>query len=320
MSETDAQYDALTTGVGIVDLSDRTKLELTGDDRASFLHNLCTNQVRELLPGSGCETFFTNVQGKVLGHALVFVRERSIVVDTVPGQSDTLLPHFDRYLIREDVQLVDRTDDWGELLVAGAGAAALLKSVCENALPAGRLDHVDGQILGVAVVIARVDMAGDGYLVQCDRAAIAAISDALVAHGAVLCAEAAFETVRIENGWPLYGRDITSENLPQEVDRNEQAISFTKGCYLGQETVARIDALGHVNRTLCGLRFDGEAVPRIGTDLSVEDKVVGRVTSAAFSPKLDAPLALAYLRRGNNVPGQAVGLPPGGAVVIPLPV
>jgi folate-binding protein YgfZ len=128
------------------------------------------------------------------------------------------------------------------------------------------------------------------------------------------------EIVRVESGVPMYGRDITDENLPQEVNRNAQAISFTKGCYLGQETVARIDALGHVNKLLVGLKISGATVPTAGTELTAQGKVVGHVTSAVFSPRLNAPLALGYVRTGNNEVGNRVESPLGSAEVIALPL
>jgi folate-binding protein YgfZ len=125
---------------------------------------------------------------------------------------------------------------------------------------------------------------------------------------------------RIEAGTPLFGQDITEKNLPQEVARDALAISFTKGCYLGQETVARIDALGHVNQTLCGLRFAGPDSPPPGTELTIDDKVVAHVTSAAFSPRLGGPLALGYVRRGHTLPGTAFTSSRGPASVVKLPL
>jgi tRNA-modifying protein YgfZ len=145
---------------------------------------------------------------------------------------------------------------------------------------------------------------------------------ALLAAGAVACEEGAFDAVRLESGTPLFGRDITEDNLPQEIRRDAQAISFTKGCYLGQETVARIDAMGHVNRLLTGVRFlSGAAtVPLPGTQLSSGDKVVGHVTSAAWSPRLKQPLGLALIRRAHSSPGTKLDSPQGPAELISLPL
>jgi folate-binding protein YgfZ len=119
---------------------------------------------------------------------------------------------------------------------------------------------------------------------------------------------------------PSYGVDFNEENLPQEVGRDSEAISFTKGCYLGQETVARIDALGHVNQRLASVRFFGTDVPAVGTELTRGGRIVGSVTSAAISPKLGAPIALAMVRREGNSPGARLSSAAGECEVVALPV
>ena len=139
--------------------------------------------------------------------------------------------------------------------------------------------------------------------------------------GARPCGSEAVEIARIEAGTPLFGRDITDANLPQEIARDARAISFVKGCYIGQETVARLDALGHVNRTLAGVRFAATDVPASGTELTDDSgKVAGRVTSATFSPTLGAPLALAFVRRETNTPGSKLTSAVGPAEVVQLPL
>ena len=128
------------------------------------------------------------------------------------------------------------------------------------------------------------------------------------------------EALRLEAGSPVYGRDITIENLPQEVGRDSQCISFNKGCYLGQEPVARIDALGHVNRNLVGLLCEGAEPPASGTPIEVNGKVVGAVTSSAFSPARDQALAMAYVRREYAMEGERLQWAGGAGVVTPLPI
>ncbi|MEX0585541.1 MAG: glycine cleavage T C-terminal barrel domain-containing protein, partial [Pirellulales bacterium] len=173
---------------------------------------------------------------------------------------------------------------------------------------------------GAAVTVARVDLTGpDGFLIASPRADTGAVRTALLEAGAVAVGPDAVESARIERGWPLFGRDISQANLPQEVARDERAINLNKGCYLGQETVARIDALGHVNRRLVGVQFSGEAIPAAGTELLADDKNVGKVTSAAWSPRLDAPLSLAYVRRGHDAPGTDLETSYGAATVVALP-
>jgi folate-binding protein YgfZ len=128
------------------------------------------------------------------------------------------------------------------------------------------------------------------------------------------------EIARLEAGFPWFGIDITADNLAPEVGRDKQAISYVKGCYLGQETIARIDALGHVNRLLVGVAIEAAAVPPQGSELTAAGKTVGHVTSAVFSPRLQAPLALAYVRRGYNEPGAKLTSTAGPARVVALPL
>ncbi|MEX2142894.1 MAG: glycine cleavage T C-terminal barrel domain-containing protein [Pirellulales bacterium] len=323
-------YRALVEATGIVDLSGRTQLELTGEDRATFLHNFCTNSVRTLPVGSGTEAFILDAKGHVLGHVLVFCGPSSIILDTVPGQSERLAGHVERYIIRENVEIHDRTDQWGVLLVAGPQAAALLESLALE-VPAERLGHTESSLVGRPVYLRRVDLVGtDSWMLACRREDVEPLLAALANAGAVRGDMEAFEMARLEAGTPLYGRDITEKNLPQEVNRDTQAISFTKGCYLGQETVARIDALGHVNRVLVGVRFDTPEVPAIGTELyaaengspagTAKPTAIGSATSAAYSPRLQTALALAYLRRGHTQPGTKLTSPAGPAEVVALPL
>jgi folate-binding protein YgfZ len=313
------EYAALTTGVGIVDFHDRTQIELTGIDRAAFLHNFTTNDIRNLKPGQGCETFLLDVRGHTVGHVLVFCTPDSLVLDTVPGQAERLTNHLNRYLIRDKVEIFDRSEDWSELLIAGAGTEVLLQRFLESA-PIGPLDHQPARLAGQPIWLRRVEFAGmDGFLIAGVAEVIDGVGIALSLDGATVCDAAAFEAVRIEVGFPWFGVDITEKNLPQEVDRNTKAISFTKGCYLGQETVARIDALGHVNKLLRSLRFSNEAVPLPGTQLQTGGAVVGEVTSAAFSPMLQAPLALGYVRRGHEAIGTRLESDFGDAEVIKAP-
>lgn len=318
------QYAALTTGAGLCDLPDRTRIALTGNDRQKFLHNFCTNDVKRLAPGEGCEAFITSVQGKVLGHGHIFCENERLVFDSVPGQAETLLPHLDKYLITEAVEFHDLTAAEHGLLLAGANAADLLAKAADRELPAEPNAHLPATLGGVEVRIARLPLAGPAsFYITCAAGSFPVAREALLAAGALACESEALDVVRVENGYPLFGRDITTANLPQEVDRNAQAISFTKGCYLGQETVARIDALGHVNRLLRGVRFEGEEVPQPGDTLTAEpgsEQSIGQVTSSVFSPRLSAPLALAYVRSQHAAAGSPLGWKNAAAQVVPLPV
>jgi folate-binding protein YgfZ len=314
-------YEVLTRECGFVDFSGRTQLELRGEDRQRFLHNLCTNDIQRLKPQQGCEAFVTKVNGKCLGHVFVFVTEASLIVESSPDQAATLLPHLDRYHITEDVELIDRSQDWGELLVAGPQAVSWIARLTDGDRLAVMYSHRAIRCDGIAAWVRRVPLTSEpSYLVAAARADLSAVEECLRSHGVRACTAAAFHMARIEAGFPWYGWDITDRNLPQEVNRNEAAISFTKGCYLGQETVARIDALGHVNRLAVALRCDAPEAPDAGTPLKFDQEIVGEVTSSADSPRLGAPLALAYVRCPHADPGTTLTLPDATATVVRLPV
>jgi folate-binding protein YgfZ len=295
------ECNALRTGCGVVPLTGWSSVTLTGADRQKFLHNFCTNDIKRLQPGEHCEAFITNVKGKITGHGLVVCRPNALVYLTVPGQAAKVIEHLDRYIIREDVHLIDTSEGRTFFLISGGDSISV---------PADLGDWIRWRILEVEVCglleVATADF--DSTIAQLKEA------------GGVLCSTAAFDAVRIESGMPLYGVDFNEDNLPQEVGRDDQAISFTKGCYLGQETVARIDALGHVNQQIAGVRFAGTNVPAVGSELTLGGNAIGRVTSATLSPKLNAPLALAMVKRSASALGTQLESAAGPCEVVELPL
>lgn len=320
-SESLAQYEALTSGVGVSQLSGRTIIDVTGSDRTQFLQSFTTNDVKKLSSGRGCEAFVTSSQGKTLGHILIFCEADKYVLDTTPGQAAALISHFERYVITEDVQFADRTADLCDLLIAGPKSAAVLSTVTGGDSPTELLSHAQATIAGCSVTVCRVEYAGPvGYFVQTLVGDAGIVAAALSGAGAVICDAAAVDAARLEAGVPLFGIDVTPENLPQEVARDDRAISFTKGCYLGQETVARIDAVGHVNRLLVGLKLSSEELPNSGLTLLANDQQIGHVTSSVWSPRLARPLALGYVRRSNAKPGSQLSSAAGLAEVVKLPL
>lgn len=310
-------YGAMMEGAGLVDFAERTQVELRGPDRATFLHNLCTNDIRKLAPYAGCETFITTVQGKILGYVFVFSGPDSLVLETVPGQGEKLRHHFDKYLIREQVEIIDRSIEWAGWLLTGAHAEEVLqKALSHGEIPSQLMGSSLATISQTPVWLRRVDMADRaGFLVDCLRRDYVHVGSLLHKAGAHRCGHEAFEAARIEAGFPMFGRDITENNLPQEVGRDKRTISFNKGCYLGQETIARIDALGHVNKTLVGLRYLAAHLPKPGATVLAGDEPVGTATSSTWSPRYGSPLALGYVRRGFNTPGTRLASNTGPAEV-----
>ena len=310
-----AEYRALTQNWGWVDVSDRTRIEITGTDRTAFLNGFCTNDIQRLQPGGGCETFITNVKGRTIGHVFVFCGMRTLLVEGDAGQSAALLAHLERYLIREDAELHDRSETWAEWFVGGREAREGLERVLATTMPVPMLEHDSCTFQSHTVHVRRVPLAAEGYLVVLPRGEAGPLASRLAAAGAASCSADALEILRVEAGMPRYGVDITDQNLPQEVNRDALAISFTKGCYLGQETVARLDALGHVNRLLVPVRWQGREVPTSGDQLAVGGQRVGQVTSAVWSPRNGAPLGLAYVRPPHHEAGTVLESAKGPATV-----
>ena len=313
-----AEYQALTTAAALVDLPPRTRVDLTGADRADFLHNLSTNDIRRLTPGTSCEAFLLNAAGKILAYVNVFCEPDRLVLDTVGCQADAIIDHLDRYLIREDVTLTDRSSDQVQLLLTGADRLAELGV---PSLPDESLASQQAELASIPVTLRRVDFATERDLlidVSLDHAA--QLWSALSAAGFQPVGSQAYEIARVQRGTPLYAVDIDDTNLPQELDRDDRTISFTKGCYIGQETVARIDALGHVNQIFRGLCLDEGAAPRPGDHLQLDGKSAARVTSVVDSPRAGAPLALGYVRRAHAEPGTQLALDNSRFTVVALPV
>lgn len=300
--ELESSYAAVVEAAGAYPLASWNTVRVTGADRATFLHNMCTNDIKGLKRGGGCEAFFSDVKGKILSHAFVLAGDDLISLVTVPDQAEPLIRHLDRYVIREDVQLVDESAKVEWLLLMGAKADAVLSRLgVDAAILSASWAHQVTELTGSRVMIVRCSLPScGGYLLGCEGHDKQSLFTKLTTAGAVECTDTAWHAIRIESAWPLYGVDFGSANLPQEVGRDAQAICFRKGCYLGQETVARIDALGHVNKRLALIQFTGAAEPHVGSELQSNGQAVGQVSSSCWSPGRGTPLALAAVRRGAN--------------------
>jgi folate-binding protein YgfZ len=319
-------YWQAVRGVACFSLSEYGQVDVTGPEAGRFLHNLCTNDVLKLVPGSGCEAFLTTAQAKIVGFVVISRTVTGYRIDAGPGQGTRVAAHLDRYIVSEQVEIGDRTGEFTQVHVAGVRAGALLASLLSVDVRAlDDLQMVESDFRGVSCMVQHHYRLGlPGYNLICPADHGSRLQEALHQAGAGLAGSAAFEALRIEAGTPVFGVDIDESNLPQEVGRTNKAISFTKGCYIGQETVARIRTYGHVNRSLVGLKLAGALPARPGDLLSKEAAEVGKVTSSAFSPRLDQAVALAYIRRGQEEPGIALELQTAGgqleALVAKLPL
>jgi len=297
-----SDFQTLATHVGVADRSDRVRIEVTGPDRAKLLHNLTTNDVQRLPVGRGCEAFVTSSQGKTLAFTILLACDDRILVRSDPGGMALALAHFRKFGVLNDVAIEDVTASSFEFHIVGADAAKLLRRGSSELPPEGDYAHGATEFFGFSLRVIRESPTGLQGLTLIGSAPDAEpVWKNLVTRGRdlglIVVDSETFEVLRIAGGTPVYGKDISENNLPQEIGRDERAISFVKGCYLGQETVARLDALGHVNKILKGLRFSvGSACPPAGSVLLQEGKPVGAVTSAVYSPVRNAPLALAFVR------------------------
>lgn len=282
-----SQYRALKDTAAVADI-DSSLVQLTGSDRHRFLHNFCTNEIKEL-PASGvCEAFILDGKGKILFHVHVLNGQDALWLHSMANDAEAMIDHLDKYLLRDDVQMAEIKDRQSKF-VAGPDAEAVLSSLLTLKLEQNQLVELpSGQW------IAHVEIAGWGYLVisNDDDSIDGSISSA---------GPDAFQAVRVENQTPWMGLDIDESNLPQELLRDDKCISFTKGCYLGQETVARIDAIGRVNRVIALVKSKDPM--KSGDDLIVGEKSAGKLLSVSWSPDQECFLALAMVRRPHEKPG-----------------
>jgi folate-binding protein YgfZ len=302
-----AEYEALHAGAGLLDLSWRGRLRLQGADRASFLHNMVTNDVQGLHPGEGCRAAKLDVHGKMEAGLRVLCLDDALVCDVDPGQVDRVRQALDHHRIMEDVRIEEFTADWALLSVQGPFAAAVLARAGVTAEDLGsELRHAVRSVSGVDVRVVRSDRSGGGgfdvWVLAPDATTVwRALRETGAARPAGL---AALDVRRIEAGIPWPETEITGEYFPMEAGLDAGWISYTKGCYLGQETISRLHHLGHVNRVLRGVLLGDTDPPPTGSVLWKGDDRVGKVTSAARSPKLRETVGLGYVHRSHADPGM----------------
>lgn len=289
-------YDALTSGAGLIDLSSRGRIRITGEDRARLLHAMTTNHIQQMKPGDGLYAFFLNAQGRILADVYVLCFDNHFLLDTEPDSRKPIMEHLDRYIIADDVTLEDVTE---ETFCFGVEGPKATETAGRAGLPAPH--HHFSHVRAGAFTVAAASATGTygvrvyGALAQRDE-----VLNLLEGAGALAASSEDAECVRIENFVPKYGCDITESTLPQETQQ-AHALHFQKGCYLGQEIVERIRSRGHVNKLLMGFRAEGSVAPQSGAKLMLEGNPSGEVTSSTVADGVI--FGLAYVR----VPGARSG-------------
>ncbi|HVL14448.1 MAG TPA: glycine cleavage T C-terminal barrel domain-containing protein [Gemmata sp.] len=332
---TPPDYTAAITGAALFDTSAAGKLLLTGPDAPMFLGNLCTNDTRSLPLGGGCEAYFCDSRAKVhfaawIYHVRLHDGRHAMWVETTPGRNEELVKYLDRYLISEQVEIADVTGQFAQLHIAGPKAAEVLGKALGDAVPElPEFAHMERTFgAGATCSVRRRDQLGvPGFDLVCLAERAEGVRALLLAAGAAAGTPETFETLRIEAGTPVFGVDIDAERSVMEVGRFPRAVSYAKGCFLGQEPIVMSrDRAGHAVRTFLGLKvLEGGPLPA-GSKLFLDGQEVGVVTSSCHSPRLGLPVALGYLRWKHQEPGtraeaetpagrqpvEVVGLPPVG--------
>jgi len=303
------QYALVRRQVGFLDRGDFGVLELTGRDRATFLHALVSNEIKALGPGQGCAATLLDIHGKVQVVLFVWVAEDRIFVVTPPAMAAKTAEALDHYLFSEKVAIEDVSREKALFVLAGPQARETSERLT-GARPSERpWFHVVAKLgeAPVRLVTGGGETGEAEVWIKCSLAEASKVREALAGAGVEPIGAEAFESLRIEAGTPLFGRDIDESVLLSEIPF-ENLLSHTKGCYPGQEVVVRIRDRGHVNRMLRGLALDGDQVPAQGADVLVDDAAIGKVTSATWSFGLARPIALAFVRRQHAEPGTRVSV------------
>ncbi len=364
-----AEHAALRRSVGVLDLSGRSRICLTGADRVRFLHGQVTNDVKKLRVGEGCYAAITTNKGKMESDLNIFSLADELLLDFEPGLTEKISKRLEKFIVADDVQIVDVAPHYGLLSVQGPQAEKVVRAIglsgwgerprephvqtnpdgsseaSPHQFPVKALDSVkiSDATLGEIYLMnhARLFLQGPGSrghesahssstnsqrrltsaatdCLGCDlfvpNSSLGAVADKLIAAakqiGGRACGWQAFETARIEAGIPRFGLDMDETNIPLECGVENRAVSYNKGCYIGQEVINRIHNVGHVTRELRGLRpaDDLKSLPARGDKLFRDGKEIGYLTSAVKSPALDAIIALGYVRREANQTGTELVL------------
>ncbi len=291
------EYHHLRNGAGIRDAGHFGKIRITGRDRHRFLNGMLTNDIKNLEPGSGVPALFLDVKGHIQADMKVYAFEDHFLIVLQHCLVQKLMTGLDRYLMSEDVRMQDAGAEFGLFQVLGPQVESFLAGKGIQQLPRDLYAHNTILIAGREASLIRLP---SGCAMLCSLESVISILDVL--DGPMIGAKA-FEVFRIESGLPLMRRDMDETNFPQEC-RLETTLNFHKGCYLGQETIARIDSQGHVNRHLTGIESD-ELLPP-GEKLFKDGKETGRITSSTTSLLLKRPFALGYVRREHCREGESL--------------
>jgi folate-binding protein YgfZ len=311
----DDGYEALRSGRALVERSWVGRLEVLGADRQRFMNAYLTCDVKALAPGAGAYGFLTDKQGRIQADAVVLALEDRLRLEVPQGLAPVVAERLRKYVIADRVEVMP-AKELLPLTLAGPGAEELLAAAGAPALPETLWSHARAAVFGTEVTLVRQGRLGvPAFTLWASSSLAPDLAAALTARGAVPVSLDALEAVRVEAGIPRFGADFGPDNFPQETGI-EEAVSYTKGCYLGQEVVARIHYRGGVQRQLVGLDFGGDAAPARGAALHHDGREAGTVGSALVSPALGRRIGMAIVHKRAAEPGTALEVEGGGSATV----
>jgi folate-binding protein YgfZ len=318
MKEMISAYSAVREGgAGLIDLSSRGRIRVSGSEATMFLNGLITNDVKSLAENRWMPAAFPTVQGRLIGAVRVVRGKDSFLIDSDAESHEAVLKTISRFTLAGDFRVTDVTAETALLSIQGKRAAEIVGKVFETSV--SDLPR-NGAIELPVTIIRATHTAEDGFDVVIDAGQTAQVREALINAGAQPVGEDTLEVLRIEAGIARYGRDMDETNIVTETNLDD-AVSYTKGCYVGQEIIVRIKHRGHVAKKLTGLRLETDRAIESGTIIrSTDGSEIGKVTSAAFSPTLGNTIGLGYVRYEHLAAGTSVTVDDGiAATVTELP-
>ncbi len=325
-------YDAARRGAAFFAREARGKIAVAGADRKTYLHAMLTNDIATLQPGAGCYAAYLTPQGRMITDLRVLEVGDMLLLELRAAEVPTVLEKLDAFVFTEDVKLGDLTDVFAELRIVGPSAAAMVAAVLGRGLPPGAAALSADDLAGwtefrnarasfegdMVLLVSSRELGVPGFDLFVERPHAGRLAQALATEGAEPLSDAAAETLRIEAGTPLFGVDMDGETIPLEAGIEGRAISFTKGCYPGQEVIVRVvhRGGGRVAKRLVGLAVAAGGVPAAGDLLHAGDREVGKVRSAAWSPAAGRPIALAYAHRDFTEAGTELRIGQAGSGLV----
>ena len=321
-----SEYRTLRHSVGLVDKNYRAYLEFAGPDRVRYLNAILTNDIKGLKENHGVVSLFLNPQGHIQAEIETYAFPDTVLCVSYARIRERLIPAMDKYIIMDDVTLTDRTDAYSTLAIEGPKAAAVAQAL--SGIDLAGMEELESREANVQGVSCRVSkrspggVAGAEFLAVRDRAEDLwkRLSAVVIREGGGPVGYKALSTVRLEQGIPWFTYDFGEKQIPHEAGLQDTHISYTKGCYTGQEIVERVRSRGQVNRVRVSLKFDSASAPAANTPLLAEEKEVGYVTRSGFSPAVNAWIGMGYVRREKSVVHTELELADGKATVVATPI